>query len=83
MATIAIVMEGGVIQSVVSDNPSLVPANIIIKVIDYDVEGRDSRLHVVPQDDGTLAEALVYEVAIEQTGISLDGIELVRRRNDD
>lgn len=52
---LAIVMEGGLVQSVVSDG--MFP-DLEIVVIDYDIEGSNPEpLVSVPQADGSLATA--------------------------
>lgn len=55
-----IVMEGGLIQSIHTNDPDW---NVPIVIIDYDTEGADPEdLTPVPQDDdGTTVEAWVVE----------------------
>lgn len=53
-ARLAIVVEGGLVQSVISDAAE----SLDVLLIDYDVEGSDeSDVHDVPQDDGSLSRA--------------------------
>jgi hypothetical protein len=69
---LAIVVEGGIVQSVVSDCPDTAPA---VAVIDYDVEGIEpDRLHSVTQAEGHRASALVSMREVEPAMIDLDEI---------
>jgi len=75
MAKIAIIIEGGVVQDIVSDDPKSFDQHEIV-LIDYDVDGSDpNELFLVPQDDGTVAEAIVNHVNISQATVNLDNIE--------
>lgn len=70
---IAVVVEGGIVQSIVSDQPSLLPNDVL--VIDYDIKGTNEVDHwLVPQDCGDDARAIVYSRASELPKIGLDAI---------
>lgn len=70
---LAVVLEGGVVQSIVSDRPDEVNADVM--VIDYDTEGSDEEgKSYVRQDDGSYAEAWVYSHGIGKATIGLDDI---------
>lgn len=70
---IAIAIQGGFVQSVVSDQPSLLPNDVL--VIDYDINGTNKVDHwLVPQDSGDDARAIVYSRAPELPKIGLDAI---------
>lgn len=75
---LVIVMDGGIIQAVVSDNP---PEDIDIVVLDYDVEGVDEAdIHLISQPadpDGRPypdAEAYIYDVPITHAAIDIDQV---------
>ena len=72
---IGIVLDGGLVQAVVSDNPEAL-ANADILVIDYDTEGADiSDLSIVLQGDRkTVAFACVHRESIERAEIDLSGV---------
>jgi hypothetical protein len=79
---LAIVLEGGVVQSVVAtcDLP-----NLDILVIDYDTEGVDpGRVITVPQSDGSLAEANAGFLPLERSRIDLAAVavQLMRQVED-
>lgn len=59
---IVITMEGGLIQCVLAD------ADVEILVIDYDTEGTTDPTAMIPQSNGTRAEAVttIYTVLPEQ-----------------
>jgi hypothetical protein len=64
-AMIVITIEGGLVQSVSSDDPRLVGE--AVAVIDYDAEGADpEEIHQVPQGEGETAEATIgrHEVGV-------------------
>lgn len=72
--TVAIVLEGGLVQSVVSDYPNLLPSMNLL-VLDYDTEGADQEeLLQVPQPDGTLSEATGHYEGINQAEIDLAAV---------
>ncbi len=73
--TIAIILEGGVVQDVVSDEPKAASSLIEdIIIIDYDAKGPDSNA-TVRQDDGSDAEAWVYSSYISKARIGIDDIK--------
>ena len=74
LPALAIVVEGGNVMAVISDDPAAVVASIeSVTVIDYDVEGADEGdLKWVRQTDNTWAEAVVHEPMIERTSIGVD-----------
>lgn len=51
---IVIVMDGGIIQQVLSTEP------VQYLIIDYDKDGDRENMVEVPQDDGTTAKAYTY-----------------------
>lgn len=69
---IAVVIEGGIVQSIVSDQPSLLPD---VLVINYDIDGTSDGDHwLVPQDYGDDARAIVYSRVPELPKIGLDAV---------
>lgn len=75
---VAVVLEGGIVQSVVADRPE----EIEIAVIDYDADGCDeSEIARLTQPDGSTSDAWVYDCMIERPRISLD--EVFAERPDD
>jgi hypothetical protein len=67
MAKIVVVMEGGLLQCVLSTEP------VEIAVIDYDTEGADLEgIKPIPQSDGKFADAYVR---IEGAEINLERVE--------
>jgi hypothetical protein len=58
---LAIIVEGGVVQSIISDDPeALATAIDDILLVDYDTDGAlDSETTPVDQGDGTTARAFV------------------------
>lgn len=73
--TLAIVCDGGLVQSICSDQPELF-ADVKIITIDYDHGGEPS--HLVPQSDGTKERALVSEPqSVDKAEIELSKIEVV------
>jgi len=70
---IGIILQGGLVQCVVSNAPELIDADVV--VIDYDSEGADEdELMTVPQSDGTETEAVGHREEIAPTDIDLKGI---------
>jgi hypothetical protein len=62
---IVIAVEGGLVQSVSSDDPAMVGKEIAI--VDYDADGADpAEVHKVPQGEGQTAEATIgrHEVGL-------------------
>lgn len=75
MAKLAIIMEGGLIQSVVSDDPGAITLDDLL-VIDYDTEGcDDADISEIRQEDGTFAKAYVSHFDITRATIDLDNTE--------
>ena len=75
---VAVILEGGIVQSVVADRPE----EVEVAVIDYDADGCDeSEIARVTQPDGSMSDAWVYDCMIERPRISLD--EVFAERPDD
>lgn len=73
LPAVAIVLEGGMVASIVSDDPAAL-SNAVhsIVVIDYDTDGTEpAELTPIPQSDGSYANAIVHEPGIEQAKIEL------------
>lgn len=66
---LAVVVEGGLVQSVVSDSPLA----LAVAVVDYDTEG-GGEIIAVPQAEGGVAEAVVSFCQVEPAGIDLDAV---------
>ena len=58
-ANVYVVIEGGSVQQIVSDDPDAIDAAAQIQVIDYDTDGLDE-CGAVEQEDGAFADARVY-----------------------
>jgi len=70
LSRVAVIMEGGICQGVVSDDPLL--QGVPYTVIDYDTEGADPEtVRVVPQGDGTTQRACVHSDVIGRPVIDL------------
>lgn len=68
---LCIVLEGGMVQSVVTNDLNAL-SDLQIMVIDYDTDGADDRdLIQVRQQDGKMAEAYGHHDTLEQSGIDL------------
>lgn len=68
---VAVVLEGGIVQSVVADRPE----DIEVAVIDYDADGCDeSKIVRLTQPDGSTSDAWVYDCMTERPRISLDEV---------
>lgn len=70
---LAVVLDGGIVQSVCTDQPGYF-AGVRTVVVDYDVDQpdeEDERLGVVPQEDGSLADAYMQEIEIGKAEIEL------------
>lgn len=67
-ATLAIVIEGGMISAIVSDRPELF-ADVEVLVIDYDADGFE-----VPQSDGTKEDAHVEPWPVDCAKIDLAAV---------
>lgn len=73
---LAVVMEGGVIQAIVSGHPDLFNG-IAAMVIDYDTDGVSKEdLVDVPQPDGTVAVAYVCGIEVHSASIGLDQVKM-------
>lgn len=72
---LAVVMEGGVIQAIVSHHPERFK-DIDAMVIDYDTDGASKEdLVDVPQPDGTVAVAYVCGIEVHSASIGLDQVK--------
>lgn len=72
---LAIILEGGLVQCVISDRPELF-AGFDVCVIDYDSEGADDdEIFLVRQGDGSREEACVGHHEVTLAGIDLHDIE--------
>ncbi|HEY6874194.1 MAG TPA: hypothetical protein VI298_15830 [Geobacteraceae bacterium] len=69
--TVAVILEGGLVQCVVSDRPNAIqPMNLM--VLDYDTEGADEEeLLQVPQKDGSVSTATGRYLGFEHADIGL------------
>ena len=68
---LAVVLEGGIVHAVVSDNA----VDLAVAVIDYDIEGAgDDELSPVPQGDGTSVDAVVACWNATPATIDLDAV---------
>jgi hypothetical protein len=66
------VLEGGIVRSVITDQPEAAPA---VAVVDYDVDGYEPEdLCHITQSDGRQAKARVVEPYIEPARIDLDEV---------
>lgn len=71
-ARLAIVIEGGLVQAVVSDQPDVAPS---VVVIDYDTDGFEVEdLCCITQSDCSKAKGLVVEHCVEPAAIDLDEV---------
>ncbi|WP_419606790.1 hypothetical protein [Thiolapillus sp.] len=71
---LVIVMEGDMIQSIISDNPESAPE---IAIVDYDTYGCESgELRDITQGDGSQSLAHVTERYVEEADIDLDSVFL-------
>lgn len=69
---LAVVMEGGIVQAVIADQPGAAPA---VAVVDYDIEGRAPEvLCDIMQSDDSRSKAYVVEPWIEPARINLDEV---------
>lgn len=68
---IYVVVEGGIVQDVVSDDPAHV--GLQYTMIDYDVEGADvDDLRLIRQSDGEAVPAYVGEGTVQHALIRVD-----------
>jgi len=69
---LAVVLEGGIVQAVIADQPDVAPD---VAVVDYDTDGYESdELRHISQSDGSRSIALVVEHYVEPAGINLDEV---------
>ena len=69
---VAVVMEGGLVEAVIADQPEAAPD---IVVIDYDTDGFPAEdLRSITQSDGSQSTALVVPHFVEASGIDLIGV---------
>jgi hypothetical protein len=67
---LAIVVEGGIVQDIVTDEPELLNEPVVL--IDYDTEGAyESELIRVPSDDARICDAYANVEHIARAGIDL------------
>lgn len=72
--TIAIILEGGLVQCVVSDHPGNIPP-MNVMVLDYDTEGADEEeLLRVLQKDGSVSAATGRYLSFDQADIDLTAV---------
>jgi len=69
---IAVVLEGGLVQCIVSDAPEHINADFV--VIDYDRECASEKQIAVPQSDGSLADAVAYGEVVAPAEIDLKSV---------
>jgi hypothetical protein len=71
---LAVTIEGGVVQAVVSDYPEFLPSMNVV-VIDYDTRGMQvSEMIRVPQEDGSISTADVTVHEINKARINLTAV---------
>lgn len=72
---IAIVIEGGLVQCVVTNHSDRLDPNLEVQIIDYGTDGvDDDDLLLVPQGDGSLSEARGHIESITKADIDIEGI---------
>ena len=72
---VAVILEGGLVQDIVSDSPEDVPATFM--VVDYsadDCDDDDEDVVLVEQGDGNTARAYARTETVYSSGIDLDVI---------
>ena len=68
---LAVVIDGGIVQAVVSDHPFCIE----VAIVDYDTEGAGcDKLTPVPQGDGTCVDAVVGRWKPSPPAIGLDAV---------
>lgn len=68
---IAVVLEGGLIQAIIADDPT----NLSVICIDYDTEGCDEdELTQVKQSDGSFSLATCTHECVSEATIDLDSV---------
>jgi hypothetical protein len=71
---VAVILEGGLCQSIVSDDPSMIGK--LFMVIDYDTDGSQSEITLVPNEDiGTTEEAICRLERVKEAAIDLGAVE--------
>lgn len=69
---LAIVLDGGLVQAVVTDHLHGFPSSLKLLIVDYDIEGvSDDELTPVPQDDGSTCKAVCRIEALQATTVDL------------
>lgn len=69
---LAVVLEGGIVQSVIADRPDAAPA---VAIVDYDTVGQSPEdLCDITQSDGSQSKAYIVEPWIEPARIDLDEV---------
>lgn len=82
LPSLAVIMEGGLVQDIVSDMPEAVKVEAIY-VIDYDTEGSDrTDMSFVRQSDGQYAIAFVHDEGIGKAKIDLAQVDMDDRARD-
>lgn len=78
---IAIIMEGGIVQAVLTDaSQASIPLDVTI--VDYDTEGvPDEELSAVRQDDKSFARAIVRKEPVQVRPEFIDGIDYAYSQN--
>ena len=70
--TLVVVLEGGIVQAVIADQPDTAPD---VAVVDYDTDGYEpDEQRPITQSDGSQSLALVIEHFVEPAGINLDEV---------
>lgn len=71
---VAVILDGGLVQDIVSDRPDDVAATFM--VVDYDTKhvDDDSDLFDIPQGDETVAKAFAHTEQVCQSGIDLNSL---------
>jgi hypothetical protein len=71
---VAVVLEGGLVQCVVSDNPERLPEMDLV-VIDYDTDGAEEGITEVPQGEGRPpVKAFAPSIPITRAGIDIAAV---------
>ena len=80
---LAIVIEGGMVQDIVSNHPNAFAFVDDVMVIDYDDDSADpDDLTIVPQEDGTEADALCHSSSISTAAIGLAAVSAALSAKD-
>jgi len=68
MTNLCVVLEGGFVQAVISNDPRLIGKKVV--VVDYDTDGAEAGdLTEVAQSDGTIIEAFVHHLCVSKSEI--------------